>query len=735
MPSRTTRRSKQSPGFERVTPGEIEGWKRLAGVLAVMNTEKGAIRFMLQTPFYRGFFNALGLELNPNAKKLEDLIKPSTLLSAWSKVYEAIAGNQKVFRALVNGIHNTSVKKLVLGYLSKHSSPLRIRNQTGGARSVLNFLFAVFLMITLLYSSLGAHKTYVRGVETTPDVALGERLGAGAFKLVAGAVKGLAVQLPGAETIAGFFASEPSNLPAVVKELVTAGPNEHTGRLQGKIKNANEQHRKLAADSASLVKYLQHHADIKISLTVPDGQGGLKRVIFTPFQGIAARPQQIVERLTALTGLREELNEKLADAEIEEQHAVDILARVKGGQTLGRLASIVFTPTTSQNVEEHEGLVLSAKKVREELLERNARLVEEQTRLQAFQQQAAEYPYSLPYLDLLEPAGLSIHDAVRGDITKLTLAVANLDTSERNYETDAVKGIQKDIQIIVEKIKVLPDVLALAKPVHDAIISYVKDTLTYGLYEKLTTNVMALRADLRSQMDAIAAATDLFSGGRLIDACDAEAKKRNIEITEDQWKLVSTMLDDFSRYNLQPISLERMATVMIDLFSTNKQVKMIPKEDVANILERIHVSDTDRLYNAISQFLLSFLVSGVPATIIYAYLLKLLNAAPGSGRALTNANIDRAVNARVRAIQNVNTVPRIQDQQNQQMMLLLQALVVNQIQRPQQGQAAPAGLIAAFQPAGLALGNAAPTLPLLREGGGRSMSRKTRRNRNKSRRA
>ena len=81
---------------------ELRGLIAFNGVLVKMSDEKEALAFFHENPTpLRDFLASFGLEYNPGAKSIENIVKRTDLLEAWATLYDSIYRNPAVVKKMV----------------------------------------------------------------------------------------------------------------------------------------------------------------------------------------------------------------------------------------------------------------------------------------------------------------------------------------------------------------------------------------------------------------------------------------------------------------------------------------------------------------------------------------------------------------------------------------------------------------------------------------------------------
>jgi hypothetical protein len=604
---------------------ELRGLTSFNGVLVKMSDEEEALSFFHANPIpMRDFLAALGLEYNPGAKNIQDIVKHTELLEAWATVYGFMHRNPVV------------VKKMVANLRRKYgarfaelppSTPLEL--QAGGGR-IINFLGFLMAMLAFLYSGLSAHEVYERG--SSNRLSMGGMIGAAVVGGIGDALKAV----PGVSAIAGAFGKVAdwtktfTNIPIVFEESLVARPtNRHP--VHRRLNNMEGRKRENRDAAAAFSRYAREFGPIEISYAVQDGEG-LRRVTIHPFEEIAAEPQKISARIAELEDAAVTIDKEIERLNKEAERALNAYAEIEA-----RRGSVNMLGFSTAPPEEHiQKAKQEANTKRNALSAKQANAAEkaaELARLRRVQQQARNFPASLPFIGLIQPAsvGEAIADAMGRKLAGIAADIAELPTEVTSISHREAQMVKSAIDRVVREVEDLPILSAQPAEYKKAVTRYVSDSLMGELHRKFHNNIVSQQADLRAEAVSIEIGNDLFTDLAFFEAVQAEADRRGVKLTEDAQKQLNEMLDDFRRFDLQPKDMKKAAVDFVNVVSTGDSIACIQQGNMQEIIGKVHIAPRDRIRNAIWEFILTGMSAGVPMAVLFFFINKAATMTPAGG--------------------------------------------------------------------------------------------------------
>ncbi len=715
----STRRSRHAVGKL-----ELRASMTLTGILAHFTTDKDAIQFVKHNPYYIGFIEALGLEVDTRATTIEGLIKPSKLLNAYSAMHKEMTGNIPLIRRLIKSLQR-KYKGKAKG-LFNIVPPARIMNgsQHGGARLIVNFIGSLLLLISLGYSGLGAVKEY----ETKSAVAVSSHgLGFAAGKALVHVATGALHAVPVVGTAMNLASSAQgalsdwmtsfSNIPDAARPLLIKAEMSAGTRIRSQLAAITAAQNKIQEERSVYSQYAEKHENITVVYSERNEDGQLVEVRLQPFKGIATQPAKAAARLAELPTIRERQKHLIEEKEAET--ALQLTGVQATEKSVGQTVMIFWTGT-QENVTKQKGRYNAA--YNDEMAARalNASYATEQANLNATLIRQAQFPMALPFLEFLEPAevGKAISEAVKRKLEDVAFDVAELPISETSMTSGAIPAIKEKIDGIIASVEALDVVKDLPPKLRTAIVRYIRDSLMNGLYRKRLNNLLAQKEELDAQLANLAQDIDFDNDMDLIKAVTDEAERRGLDLTPEHNQQLLNMMTDMTKLNMKPRDVKAMAKLMVNLFAGKQKIRMIPEADIPSLLESVHVSQSDQFQRAFWEFLVCFSYTGLPVVVIWSHLMRSLNQVSSAGTGLTLEDVERVSQrqahrllANIResappAVAALTNQPSVQQQlaQTQQMLMLM---IANQVAQGAQAGVLPAAAAVGAPAGGLRLGNAA----------------------------
>lgn len=637
-------------GSGRHAKKELQGLTAFNGVLVKMSDAKEALTFFHANPTpLRDFLASFGLEYNPGAKSIENIVKHTDLLEAWATLYDSIYRNPVAVKKLVGNLR----KKYGAAYALPPSTQLAL--QEGGGR-IIKFIGFLMAMLVFLYSGLSSYDVYERGVSNRPSA--GSLVGGALVGGIGDALKAV----PGVTAIAGALGKVAdwtksfTHIPKIFENALVARPaNRHpVHRMLNNIEGRKRENREAAA---AFSRYARDFGPLEISYVVEEDEG-LRRHTIRPFEGIAAEPQRISARIAELEAAAADLDKEVERLDKEASRAVEAYAGLEARRGATILGFSVAPP------EEHvEKAKYEANRAAREVSAKKANAAAKATelaRLRNVQQRARNFPASLPFIGLIQPAevGAAIADAmgrrfigIAADIDELPTEVTSVGHRDAQMVKSAIEGVVRDIED-------LPIVSSQRAEYKKAVTRYVSDSLMSELYRKFNNNIVSRQADLRAEAASIAVGNDIYTDFAFIDAVHAEADRRDVKITETASKQLNEMLDDFRRFDIQPKDMQKAAVDFVNLVSTGRSIERIQQGDMEDIVEKVHISPRDRIRNAIWEFIVAGMLSGLPMAVLFFYINKAASMTPAGGPVDVAGAIENVRREAREAIRNVRSETR-----------------------------------------------------------------------------